>query len=105
VGSEYVEQREGHYFLTGSRVSLDSIIHAFHNGESPETIRENFPTLRLEQVYGAIAYYLRRQEELDVYLASKLDAFEKARRSQSHISTELRRRLERTKEQSSARRP
>jgi len=86
-------------------VSLDSIVYAFRSGESPETIRENYPTLQLEQVYGAIAFYLGHQEEIDPYLKAKQDAFEEARRSQSHVSTELRERLERTKEQLAIRRP
>jgi hypothetical protein len=48
VGSmshEYVEVREGGVYITGSRVSLASIIYAFRDGASPETIRQNFPSL------------------------------------------------------------
>lgn len=51
---DYVEKRQEHYFIRGSRVSLDSIVYGFLNGDSPETIRDNFPTLSLAQVYGAI---------------------------------------------------
>jgi len=102
--SEYVEQREGNFFVAGSRVSLDSIVYGFRNGESPEIIRDNFPTLRLEQVYGAIAYYLRHQLDIDAYLETKKLAFEEARRSQSHVSDDLRSRLERAKEQLATRR-
>ena len=29
------------------------------------TIRQNFPSLTLEQVYGAIAFYLAHQEEVE----------------------------------------
>ena len=62
---EYIEQRNGGYYAAGSRVSLDSIVYAFRGGESPETIQQNFPSLTLEQVYGAIAFYLGRQSEVD----------------------------------------
>jgi hypothetical protein len=55
---EYVEQRDSGYYVTGSRVSLASIVHQFQEASAPETIRQNFPTLSLEQVYGAIAFYL-----------------------------------------------
>ncbi|MBI3653225.1 MAG: DUF433 domain-containing protein [Acidobacteria bacterium] len=66
---EYVENVEGGaYRIAGSRVSLDSIVYGFWNGESPETIAQSFPTLKLEQVYGAIAFYLANQEEIDAYL-------------------------------------
>ena len=62
---EYIEQREGGYYVAGTRVSLDSIVYAFRGGESPETIQQNFPSLTLEQVYGAIAFYLGRQPQGD----------------------------------------
>ena len=47
------------------------------------TIRENFSSLSLEQVYGAIAYYLAHQAGIDSYLKTKHEDFEKARRSQN----------------------
>ena len=93
MAADYIEEREANYFIRGSRVSLDSVVYGFLNGESPETIRDNFPTLSLEQVYGAIASYLARQVEIDRYLESKNEDFEKVRRSQTHVSNGLRARL------------
>ena len=61
----YIEQREGGYYVAGTRVSLDSIVYAFRSGESPETIQQQYPTLSLEQVYGAVAFYLGHQAEID----------------------------------------
>ncbi|GCA74659.1 hypothetical protein MiTe_01485 [Microcystis aeruginosa NIES-2520] len=55
---QYIEQREEEYWLEGTRISLDSVVYSFLNGESPESIAQNFPLLSLEQVYGAIAFYL-----------------------------------------------
>src|SRR5258706_15541366 len=57
MANEYVEQRHGGYYLTGVRVSLDSIVYAFLRGESPESIAESFPALNLEQVYGGVAFF------------------------------------------------
>ena len=37
--SEYVEQRNGGFYITGTRVSLDSTVYSFKAGDSPETIR------------------------------------------------------------------
>jgi uncharacterized protein (DUF433 family) len=62
---EYVERRNGGFYLAGTRVSLDSIVYSFKAGDSPETIRQNFSSLTLEQVYGAIAFYLAHQREVD----------------------------------------
>ncbi len=65
----YVEKREEGYWIASTRVSLDSVIFAFLDGLSPETIAtECFPVLTLEQVYGAITYYLSHRAELDAYL-------------------------------------
>jgi uncharacterized protein (DUF433 family) len=66
---EYVHQTaEGGWGVTGTRVSLDSVIHAYWSGQSPEAIALEFPSLTLEQVYGAIAFYLREQGQIDEYL-------------------------------------
>jgi uncharacterized protein (DUF433 family) len=65
---EYVSQQEGAYRVGGTRVSLDSIVYAFLEGQTPETIIQWFPVLSLEQVYGAITYYLAHRSEIDAYL-------------------------------------
>jgi len=69
VEKQYVDQRDQGYWISGSRISLESIVFSFLDGLSPETIvAESFPTLSLEQVYGAIAYYLSHRSEIDAYL-------------------------------------
>src|SRR5262245_41217225 len=72
----YVTKIEDGYRLTGSRVSLDSIVYDWWNGLSPESIVENFQTLTLEQVYGAIAYYLAHKEEVDAQIQRNREKFE-----------------------------
>lgn len=79
MGNQYVEQREGGYYLSGSRVSLDSVVYAFLRGESPEGIVESFPALSLEQAYGAIAFYLAHQQTIDAYLEEGRAEFEQMR--------------------------
>jgi uncharacterized protein (DUF433 family) len=70
----YVEKRDEGYWIAGTRVSLDSVVFAFLDGLSPETIAaECFPVLTLEQVYGAVTYYLAHRSEIDAYL-QKADA-------------------------------
>jgi len=65
MDSPYIDVRSGGYYVAGTRVSLDSIVYAFRAGESPETIQRNFEALSLEQVYGAIAFYLHQRDEVD----------------------------------------
>ncbi|MBP0017426.1 MAG: DUF433 domain-containing protein [Cyanobacteria bacterium SBLK] len=64
----YVEYHNRGYWVAGTRISLDSVVYAFQNRQSPESIVESFPLLSLEHVYGAIAFYLANRVEIDVYL-------------------------------------
>jgi len=75
----YVEEREGRYLVANTRVSLDSIVYAFLSGQSAESIAQAFPVLTLEQVYGAIAFYLAHREDVDRYLETRRREFEAAR--------------------------
>jgi uncharacterized protein (DUF433 family) len=91
---QYVEQRGGGFFLKGTRVSLDSIVHSFREGESPEGILENFDTLTLEQVYGAITFYLANQSAVDAYLVKQQQRIREMKRHAEPLSPDLRKRLE-----------
>lgn len=51
-----------------THVMLDSIVAAFQLGYSAETIRQQYPSLSLEEVYGAITYYLSHADEVQAYL-------------------------------------
>jgi hypothetical protein len=67
----FVERRNQSFYLTGSRAPLASIVREFQTGQSPEAIRAAFPTLTLEQVYGAITFYLGHRSEVDADLAAR----------------------------------
>ena len=43
---------------------------------SPEAIQEDFPLLKRSQIYGAIAFYLDHQPEIDKYLEDTMREFE-----------------------------
>jgi uncharacterized protein (DUF433 family) len=78
----YVEARDEGYWVSGTRVSLDSVVLAFLQGFSPETIvGECFPALTLEQAYGAIAFYLAHRTEIDSYLKKADAEFESLRQT------------------------
>lgn len=67
--SEYVEQRNGGYYIRGTRISVDSVVYSFHRGNAPEGIQKEYELLALSQIYGAIAFYLDHREAIDEYLA------------------------------------
>jgi uncharacterized protein (DUF433 family) len=74
--SEYIEQRNGGYYVAGTRISLDSVVCSFNEGQSPEAIQDDFPLLKRSQIYGAIAFYLDHQAEIDKYLEDTKREFE-----------------------------
>lgn len=78
---QYVEKHEKGYRIAGSRVSLDSIVYAFWDGKSPETIAQSFDTLTLEHVYGAIAFYLSNRSKIDAYLEQMQKDYEARRQA------------------------
>jgi uncharacterized protein (DUF433 family) len=55
----------------GTRVPLDTVVYAFRDGATAETIVDRYPTLTLADVYATIAYYLRHPAETDAYLAEQ----------------------------------
>lgn len=76
AAKSYIEYRNEAYWIEGTRISLNSIVYAFRNGLSPESIVQSFPLLILEQVYGAIAFYLAHQTEVDAFLAAEEAEFD-----------------------------
>jgi uncharacterized protein (DUF433 family) len=98
MSSEYIEARNGGYYIAGTRVSLDSIVYGFRNGDSPETLQQNFPSLTLEQVYGVIAFYLGRQAEVDANIRAGEDEFERLVPPLNKTKPELYERLQQARE-------
>lgn len=97
---QYVEYRDNGYWIPGSRVSLDSVVIAFQDGLSPETIAtECFPTLSLEQVHGAIAYYLGHCAEIDAYLEQADEEFSVLRQAIRKRDPEFSRKLNQARRQ------
>ena len=96
--TSYVMEVDGAYRITGSRVSLDSVVYDYLSGLSPEGIAENFDTLSLEQVYGAITYYLSHRQEVDQRLMSNRVKFEGLRKQARESHPLLYRKLEEMQE-------
>lgn len=76
---QYIEEQDGCYRIVGKRVSLDSIVYGFLAGQSPESIVQSFPVLELEEVYGAITFYLANRTTIDAYLSEGEQIFESLR--------------------------
>ena len=98
MSKEYIVQQEGKYRIIGTRVSLDSVVYAFRRGASPESILRSYPSLTLEQIYGAITFYLSHQEEIDQYLLEGEAEHEKLRAASREANRELYEKLRARKE-------
>lgn len=81
MNKNYVTQIDGAYRITDTRISLDSVVYCFLDGQTPESIVQSFPLLTLEQVYGAIAFYLAHRAEIDAYLEQEETEFEALRQA------------------------
>ncbi len=99
MAKDYIQERDGNYYVAGTRISLDSIVHAFRRGESPETICQNFELLRLEEVYGGIAYYLANRADIHAYLIRQSEKWVEGKRNTEPPPANLRERLMRARDE------
>lgn len=65
--------------VSDTRVTLDTVIACYHQGDSPEAIHEGFDVLPLNDIYAVIAYYLAHRDELDAYLKRGQEEAERLR--------------------------
>jgi uncharacterized protein (DUF433 family) len=102
MSGEFVESRDGSFYLRGSRVPLAHLVREFQQGEPPEVIRSHYPTLSLEQVYGAITFYLGHKSEVENDIAER--AREEDAYSAAHPTPpDIREKFERMRQQALAR--
>lgn len=60
--------QDGVFRVGGTRVTLQTLIYAFHRGDTPEQMIDSYPVLRLADVYSVIAYYLNHRDEVNAYV-------------------------------------
>ena len=65
MARDFIERRETGFYVVGSRVPIDRIVWEYRDGEDPEAIQSHYPTLSLEQVNGAITFYLNHKDEVE----------------------------------------
>lgn len=61
-------EEDGTIRVSGTRVTLDTILNYYLQGHTPERLHEGFDTVRLADIYAVITYYLSNRDELDKYL-------------------------------------
>ena len=101
-GNQYVEIRNGGYYIAGTRIGLDVIAYGFRNGRSPEDLFEKFPSVgSLAKVYGAITFILEHPIEIEAYLKDQERILEEFK-TQHPMPADMIERFERVKNERSA---
>ena len=88
---------EGVYRVGATRVSLDSLVYLFREGMSAESMVDSYPALTLEQVHGALAFYLGNQKQIDAYLAEGQRIAESQHQQSRRTNSELIAKLQRAR--------
>lgn len=57
--------------ISGSRVTLDTVVRAFLRGATAEEIAQQYPSISLADVYATISYYLQHRTEVERYLEKR----------------------------------
>lgn len=66
--------------IFGTRVTLDTLVAAFKEGATAEEIAQQYPSLRLADIYAAIGYYLRHRSQIEMYLQERQQQADTTRR-------------------------
>jgi len=69
-----VADADGVVRVANTRITLDTVIAAFREGATPETIAQQYPSLALADVYAVIGYYLNHRPEVHSYLQQREQA-------------------------------
>ena len=90
------QHRYGEIRLTGHRIGLFHIVECYNEGQTPEKIAEQFPTLPLALIYKVFAFYLENRAEVDAYVTACREEIERqaAAPQPGPDLAELRQRLE-----------
>jgi uncharacterized protein (DUF433 family) len=83
------EDESGAVRVGNSRVLLETVVRAFQDGASPESIMNRYSTLSLSDVYNTIGYYLRHQDAVEAYLRQREQLAEAVQQRLSNIQPNL----------------
>ena len=74
-----ITDADGVVRVGNTRITLDTLIAAFREGATPETIAQQYPSLALADVYAVIGYYLNHRPEVHAYLQQREEAATRVR--------------------------
>ncbi len=72
VAYRYIESKPGvvggEPVITGTRVSVRTIVLAWRRGMAPEEMPDHYPTVTLAEVFEALSYYSDNKDEINGYI-------------------------------------
>jgi len=71
--------------LGATRVTLDTLVGSYRDGNTAEEIVQQYPSLSLADVHAAIAFYLTHRPEVDGYLLQRQEDASLTRRQVEQI--------------------
>jgi uncharacterized protein (DUF433 family) len=99
---QFVEVRNGGYYVAGTRIGLDVVFYALRRGRSAEGIFEAFPSIgSLAKIHGAITFITEHPAEVETYLKDQERIFEEFK-AQHPMPADMIERFERAKKEMSA---
>ena len=102
--NDYVEVCNDGYYVAGTRIALDLVVHTFRRGRTADAILDAYPSIgSLAKVYGAVTFILEHPTEIEAYLADQDRAFEEIK-ARYPMTPGMKERLERGWRELSARR-
>ncbi len=70
--------------IKGTRVGIETVLYDYiHRSQTPEEIANTYPSLKLEQVYATILYYLHNKEIISAYLSAWMEWGREMRKQQA----------------------
>jgi len=66
-----VADADGRLRVSGTRITLETVVTAFGDGATAEEIVQQYPSLRLGDVYAILTFYIRRRPDIDAYLRQR----------------------------------
>lgn len=83
------EDESGAVRVGNSRVLLETVVRAFQDGASPESIVNRYSTLSLSDTYTTIGYYLQHKNTVEAYLSQREKLAESVQQRLSSIQPDL----------------
>ena len=86
--------------LKGTRIGIETILFDYlFRAKTPEEIAQTYPSLRLEQVYATILYYLQNKQAVEAYIQDWLEWGDRMREEQKRNPNPVVERLKKLKAQ------